>query len=753
MKKITKFLVVALSLALLIGAVVGVSSSAAETEGEKWVVSKNVSYDENTHLFFAIDASLAEDSSLLKVDVLDAAGTSLVGEELLTVSEESVDIYEDGSMTAHVVKTPGVAAKDFADVFTINVYYGDATEPVDSITYSVAEYFLQRLYKDGIIDAVELAEGTDEEIADAKKAVSQKKLYEASLRYGAAAQKVLTDDTVFVDELVYVASPEQSGVISNNRISLGDGIYNVKSYVGDEIVNSVVGGGDYYVENSAVITKFAVPVYGMNENGTKVEGFTIPEGETSTAWAYDTENDSVLMGYHNHGGADYYNAPTVSEENGEQYINFLKNNSASSSAQTSMVWVKNNDTTGETSLTFEVKMRINSMSGTFYFRAYTGRTITDPSSGTCFASSGSARNIAFTATGMGNDTIGNVKFGVDTSEWFTLRFDMTGTTVMVYTAADGNQLEYRGTIDKSTHWSGKDLANATTLILMNDSSAKMDIDVAYSYFGKALEVPEAADTPELTESDVKFIDATTAQMNAKASYLDADDEDGDGSTTDAIATDAPLWKGGFTVLKDIITGQTTYILDDIAGSSPKDNGKCTKVQAETYDLAQPINRYYISENATGGNTFVFSADMYFDSASNGNFSSSASIWEVRFNTAGTGGATDTRPLGVYMGGGKIQYSRDDGSQYVENAFPNKGEWFNLRIEVTIVGTSASDGQWLVKYYVNDKMVGAGLSGAFGGNAFMTSADMTTVSFIPSRGFVGTFQVKNVELYHTNVTIE
>ena len=624
-----------------------------------------------------------------------------------------------------------------ADELTVKVYYdGDEQE---SFTYSVAEYFYQRLYKDGVVDATE------------GKALSQKKLYEASIRYGAAAQKVLTDDTVLVDELVYVASPEQSGVISNNRISLGDGIYNVKSYVGDEIVNSVVGGGDYYIENSAVITKFAVPVYGMNENGTKVEGFTIPEGETSTAWAYDTENDSVLMGYHNHNSSNadqsFYADPVVKEENGEQYIHYSKPTGLSGSSQTSIVFVKNNDTTGETTLTFEAKIRINSISGSHYFRAYTGRTITGPSSGTAFGSS-SGRNVS-----VKDSSVGGVNLGVTTSDWFTLRLDLSGTTIKVYTAAEGGQLEYRGSVDKSTDWSGKDLANATTLILMNDSSAKMDIDVAYSYFGKALEVPEVADTPELTESDVKFIDATTAQMNAKTSYLDANDEDGDGSTTDAIATDAPQWKGGFTVLKDIITGQTTYILDDVATGSNKDNGKCTKEQAETLDFAQPINRYYINENATGGNTFVFSADMYFDSASNGSFNSSASTWEVRFNNAGTGGSSSTRPLGVYMGAGKIQYSRDDSSQYVENAFPNKGEWFNLRIEITILGTSAADGQWLVKYYVNDEMVGAGLSGAFGGNAFMTSADMTTVSFIPSRNFIGTFQVKNVELYHTNVTIE
>ena len=94
MKKITKFLVVALTVALLIGAVVGVSASAAETESEseKWVISSNVSYEQNTHLYFAIDASKATDSTLLKVDVLDAAGTSLIGEELLTVSEASKDI-------------------------------------------------------------------------------------------------------------------------------------------------------------------------------------------------------------------------------------------------------------------------------------------------------------------------------------------------------------------------------------------------------------------------------------------------------------------------------------------------------------------------------------------------------------------------------------------------------------------------------------------------------------------------------------
>ena len=251
MKKITKFLVVALTVALLIGAVVGVSASATDTESEKWVVSKNVSYDENTHLFFAIDASLAEDSSLLKVDVLDAAGTSLIGEELLTVSEESVDIYEDGSMIAHIVKTPGVAAKDFADVLTINVYYGDAEEPVETTTYSVAEYFLQRLYKDGVVDATE------------GKALSQKKLYEASLRYGAAAQKVLAaSDTTLIENLIYVTSPFVNGVVSKGyAVELGETNYKFDYYsdTNKGVDYDITGASGYYVLDESMVITNATP--------------------------------------------------------------------------------------------------------------------------------------------------------------------------------------------------------------------------------------------------------------------------------------------------------------------------------------------------------------------------------------------------------------------------------------------------------------------------------------------------------------
>ena len=207
MKKLTKILVVALTFALLLGTVFAFTVSAEEatqpeTENKgPWIVSKNVSYEENTHLYFAIDSAVAADSTKLTLSVLDAQGNVLA--EGLTVSVANHDIYKDGSKICHVIKTPGVAAKDYADVLTINVYYDGSAEPVESTTYSVAEYFLERLYKNEVINATEGNE------------LSQKKLYQASMRYGAAAQKVLSpSDAVKVDELIYVDSPMFEGITS-----------------------------------------------------------------------------------------------------------------------------------------------------------------------------------------------------------------------------------------------------------------------------------------------------------------------------------------------------------------------------------------------------------------------------------------------------------------------------------------------------------------------------------------------------------
>ena len=92
MKKITKFLVVALSLVLLVGAIVGVSASAADSEtptysatSHQFIISANVSYAGKLHLRFAIDPTYTE---FMVKEVTKVTGKK----------DSTVENYSDGSL-------------------------------------------------------------------------------------------------------------------------------------------------------------------------------------------------------------------------------------------------------------------------------------------------------------------------------------------------------------------------------------------------------------------------------------------------------------------------------------------------------------------------------------------------------------------------------------------------------------------------------------------------------------------------------
>lgn len=703
MKKLTKILVAALVFALLIGTVFAFTVSAADESSQPatasegpWIVSKNVSYEQNTHLFFAIDASVATDSTKLSLNVLDADGNILA--EGLTVSAANQDIYKDGSMIAHIIKTPGVAAKDYVDVLTINVYYDGSAEPVESTTYSVAEYFYERLYKNGVIEAT------------AGEALSQKKLYLASLRYGAAAQKVLTDDTILADELVYVGGDVDSALITSKRLEVPSGIWTVKSYVGDTVVNSVINGGDYFIENSAIINKFETPVYGKNENGTDVSGFEIPEGEESTPWIYDEASDSVLMGYKNYNtntatspDQSFYLDPVVKEENGEQYINFNKpkgfNSSTEQGAQTAIVWVKNNDTAGESALTFEIKMRINSLAGNVYFRAYNGGTVTNPSGGTCFASSGAARNVLLTSSNISNATNKSnaVAFGVDTSDWFTLRLDLIGTTLKVYTAPEGGQLEYRGDIDKSTDWAGKDLADATTFVLMNDSTATMDIDVAYSYFGKALEVPEVKETPEITAP--KDLNYTFTNSSGSSCAVSA--------------------------VKNILDGSEMVEVEKTATGNQM-------------NLLYQLN----SKNTGTSSAFVLNFDFCWSVPKTAGVSFNSDVLDITLRNE-----SKTRIYRSYLKGsvsGGISIDINGGKGNYVNTGIKLGEWFNIKVLYEATGTAYSADTFKVTYFINGEELASNT--AQWGSSYAPACDIYNIGILANGSNKSNVQIKNLEMY-------
>ena len=195
MKK-SKILCLALTLLTLASGMLAISAFATEDIAPV-IASKNISYDNDLKFVVAVPKASVKDT--LTFTISD-------GEKSYSVSTAAADLESDSIKDPVIGGTPcyaimsdlGVAFKDIAKVYTLTVSSGGlSSEPM---TYSVAEYLYERLFKNEII----LAE-------DGTPDADRKALYLSTLSMGADAEKVLynlnadpTDDvTTFATEYFY----------------------------------------------------------------------------------------------------------------------------------------------------------------------------------------------------------------------------------------------------------------------------------------------------------------------------------------------------------------------------------------------------------------------------------------------------------------------------------------------------------------------------------------------------------------------
>ena len=181
--RVTKLLLLVLSLALLVGGAVGISVSAENAAPE--IISKNVMDTGDFCLMFAVDpATVAGEDVTLRVydrDPSDADKKLAFEETKAVTATEDIDLDGDRTPETAVIvfTTAGVAAKDFADVWYIETESAGAKKV---ITYSVMEYAFERLYRDGAV----LASDKDADLYS----YYQKEFYLGMLNMGSAAQNL-----------------------------------------------------------------------------------------------------------------------------------------------------------------------------------------------------------------------------------------------------------------------------------------------------------------------------------------------------------------------------------------------------------------------------------------------------------------------------------------------------------------------------------------------------------------------------------
>lgn len=199
----TKIAVLVLSLALLMGAVVAVSASAAD---EPEIFAQNVIYGDKISIVYAVDTTLeAANAGEVKVKYYWEDAPEALYDAVLLDTTDTKNLCEGKPTFA----TTGVAPKELGKVAYATVYTGNApAADAEWKSYSVAEYLYDRLYKDGYVNYDE-GDGVD---------YNRKNAYEALLDLGANLQLVLGYETnELVTEYTYAYTTNADVTINGKR--------------------------------------------------------------------------------------------------------------------------------------------------------------------------------------------------------------------------------------------------------------------------------------------------------------------------------------------------------------------------------------------------------------------------------------------------------------------------------------------------------------------------------------------------------
>ena len=257
--KITRIALLVLSAALILGTVIGFTVGAEAPEYE--IIAKNVIYGDQIRVVFAVDAT-TEAANAGDVKVAYKWGEDGEIKNAILLDTTDADNLYNGHPSFAI---NGVPAKELATVVYATAYTGDApAEDAEWITYSAAEYFYAKLYKDGFINKTE-ADGKD---------YNRKLMYEAQLQLSANAQVVLNYNADKpVDKYSYVYTTSELVNFNGANAVFGYGELNVTATVVGEgtLVGwtlTAVDGAETALE-SVILTATGIykaePVFGVHE--------------------------------------------------------------------------------------------------------------------------------------------------------------------------------------------------------------------------------------------------------------------------------------------------------------------------------------------------------------------------------------------------------------------------------------------------------------------------------------------------------
>ena len=318
--KLTKILVMALSLALLIGSAIAFAVSAADDDTYA-IKSINISHEDSTKVLVAVDA-LGVDPATIEVKYTIGAG-----EEKTAKYYGLVDIYKDGNQYP-VFYTEGIPAKDMGEDVVAEAHKAGTTPAAPEYKdISVATYLYTKLYREGYA-----AETTGE-------AAEKRALYESMLVYGANAQEVLWNNknpgnerTLVTDYIAVYAEDgsingkgsfvilKSAGTVTITYAGTQNADFvqgwNITTYANGNATTTYKTDSTIALTKSAILTPDLVPAqdfegtYTDAPGGTNSNTLTFADGMTAGGGKnYTPEADGLKAG-----------AEVVTDANGNKYL-------------------------------------------------------------------------------------------------------------------------------------------------------------------------------------------------------------------------------------------------------------------------------------------------------------------------------------------------------------------------------------------------------------------------------------------------
>ena len=268
-KKYSKIIVFALSLALLIGAAVGIVANAENAESAPEILAKNIEYGDTLKFMVAINPeSVGGEGKIVTFSVYE--GDPDNNGKMLGKSATAV--YKDTSETnlgvdfAYIgTATYGISPLAYGE----NYYLVVECDGAKTVTqYSAIEYFLERLYGDDIINATE------------EKELLQKEIYENAIAYGSSVQKYAAYEGKF----------SGTNVADYNYVKVEGGTINGAS-------TAVLADGEYTVTFTGSAPAGLTHI-GWTVGATEFTGNTVTISESCTvAPKYEASNKPVMSDY------------------------------------------------------------------------------------------------------------------------------------------------------------------------------------------------------------------------------------------------------------------------------------------------------------------------------------------------------------------------------------------------------------------------------------------------------------------------